>query len=184
MSIHILGAPGSGVSSLGRALAQRLGYRHLDTDDFHWFTEDALPYRRRRNPDHRRKLLEEALDQETPWVLSGALCGWGDVFVPRFRAVIYLWLPAAVRLARIREREAARYGLERIQAGGDLNLVFEKFCTWAAEYDDPNAIHLRSKQQELQWIQHLSVPVLRLDTEAPLEEMVDQCADFWEAVNP
>ena len=175
--LHILGAPGSGVTTLGRALAQTLGIPHFDTDDYHWFTDDALPYRRRRNPDHRRQLLSKDLDSHESWVLSGALCGWGDVFIPRFQAVVYCWLPADIRLARIREREIARYGAERLTPGGDLHTVFEKFCSWASAYDEePN--NLRSRARELEWLEKLSCPVLLLEEEIPLEELVERVMKF------
>lgn len=176
-AIHLLGAPGSGVTTLGRTLAGRLNIPHFDTDDYHWFTEDALPYRRRRNPEHRRQLLELDLDGNERWVLSGALCGWGDVFIPRFQAVIYLWLPAELRLARIREREMARYGPDRLAPSGELYTVFEKFCTWAAAYDDPSE-KLRSRARELAWLGRLPCPVLRIEEELNLEDTAKQVLGF------
>ncbi len=176
-TLHILGAPGSGVTTLGRALAERLNIPHFDTDDYHWFTDDALPYRRRRNPDHRRQLLTKDLDACEGWVLSGALCGWGDVFIPRFEAVVYLWLPAEIRLARIQQRELARYGAERIGLGGDLHTVFEKFCAWAAAYDEDSG-NIRSRARELEWLEQLTCPVLRMEEEMPLEEMVERVLGF------
>jgi adenylate kinase family enzyme len=170
--IHILGAPGSGVTTLGKALAERLGFSHFDTDDYVWFTGDDLPYRRKRNPEHRRQLLQLDLEKSDTGVLSGALCGWGDVFVPKFEMVVYLWLPVEVRLARIRERETRRYGAERLAAGGDLHLVFEKFLTWSANYDVDNA-NIRSRASELRWLQQLTCPVLKIEEEMPVEELVE-----------
>jgi adenylate kinase family enzyme len=170
--IHILGAPGSGVTTLGKALAERLGFSHFDTDDYYWFTDDALPYRRKRNPDHRRQLLQKDLASSENWVLSGALCGWGDVFIPAFELVIYLWLPVETRLARIREREINRYGAERLAPGGDLNLVFEKFLTWAAAYDIENG-NIRSRASELLWLQKLACPVLKIEKKMSLDVMID-----------
>lgn len=172
-NLHILGAPGSGVTSLGRVLATRLNARHFDTDDYHWFTDDVLPYRRRRNPDHRRQLLAKDLDAHKDWVLSGALCGWGDVFVPRFQAVVYLWLPLETRLARIRERELVRYGATRLAPGGDLHTVFEKFCSWAATYDD-NSGNIRSRAYELEWLQKLPCSVVRIEEEISVEDLVER----------
>lgn len=170
--LHIFGAPGSGVTSLGRELAQRLGCSHFDTDDYHWFTDDVLPYRRRRNPDHRRQLLSADLDATESWVLSGSLCGWGDVFIPRFDAVIYLWLPADVRIARIRERELQRYGAERLSPGGDLHLVFEKFISWASAYDEETD-KIRSRSKELQWLEVLSCNKITIEAEMPLPVLSD-----------
>ncbi len=157
MRIHILGAPGSGVSTLGKALAARLQIPCFDTDDYHWFTEDALPYRRRRNPDHRRQLLSADLAKNDHWVLSGALCGWGDVYIPQFEYVVYLWLPVEIRLERIREREIRRFGLDRIEPGGDLNGVFEKFLQWAAAYDEDSG-NIRSRDLEQAWLKKLNCP--------------------------
>lgn len=158
MRIHILGAPGAGVTTLGRQLADHLHIPHFDTDDYHWFTDDALPYRRRRNPDHRRKLLASDLEAHDSWVLSGSLCGWGDVFIPMFERVIWLWLPADIRVARIRGRERLRYGAERIEPGGDLHGVYDKFIAWAAAYDDPGG-NIRSRDAELAWLDGLACPV-------------------------
>lgn len=165
-NVHILGAPGSGVTTLGRTLAQWLGVPHFDTDDYHWFTDDALPYRRRRNPDHRRKLMAQDFEAHPHWVLSGALCGWGDVFIPRFDAVVYCWLPVETRLDRIRSRELARYGEDRISPGGDLHLVFEKFCTWAAAYD-LDSENIRSRKRELEWLEKLTCPVYFMEDKLP-----------------
>lgn len=174
---HILGAPGSGVTTLGRALAGQLNIPHFDTDDYHWFTDDALPYRRRRNPDHRRQILTKDLDARESWVLSGALCGWGDVFIPRFQTVIYCWLPADIRLARIQARELARYGAERLAPGGDLHIVFEKFCSWAVAYDEDSS-NIRSRARELEWLGNLSCPVIRLEQEMPVEDLAEQVLAF------
>ncbi len=178
--IHLLGAPGAGVTTLGRALAERLNFPHFDTDDYHWFTDDALPYRRRRNPDHRRQLMTKDFEANESWVLSGALCGWGDIFIPRFQAVIYLWLPVEIRLNRIQERELARYGAARIEPGGDLHTVFEKFCTWAAAYDE-DSDNIRSRVQELKWLAQLPCPVLLLEEEMSLEELTERVMQFLAA---
>lgn len=172
MKIHILGAPGAGVTTLGKTLAARLGVPHFDTDDFHWFTDDPLPYRRRRNPEHRLRLLREALDPLEHWVLSGSLCGWGDAFIPQFDAVVWRWLPVEVRLARIREREIERYGIERLVDGGDLQRVFDTFLQWAAAYDE-NGTNPRSRTQELKWLAALSCPVLKLEEDAPPAVLAD-----------
>lgn len=180
--IHVLGAPGSGVTTLGKALAERLGFSYFDTDDYVWFTSDALPYRRKRNPDHRRQLLKNDLGKTQAWVLSGALCGWGDVFIPNFEFVIYLWLPAEIRLARIKERETRRYGAERLARGGDLHSVFEKFLAWAEAYDVENE-NIRSRASELNWLEQLTCPVLKIEKEMPLDDLVEFVLNKISAIN-
>ncbi len=171
--ILIMGAPGAGTTTLGKSLAERLGCPHFDTDDVYWFTEDALPYRRKRNPDHRRQLLAERLASTDAWVLSGSLCGWGDVFIPQFDRVVWRWLPAALRLPRIEQRERQRYGDARLDPGGDLHGVFEKFKQWAADCDEEGS-GLRSRQSELEWLERLTCPVLKLEGDIGVEELVER----------
>ena len=171
MKIHILGAPGAGITTLGKALAEHLSVPYFDTDDYHWFTDDALPYRRRRNPEHRRQLLGKDLATHKSWVLSGALCGWGDVFIPQFDKVIYRWLPAEIRLSRIEARERLRFGAERVAPGGDLHVVFEKFLQWAAAYDEDSS-NIRSQKKELEWLIGLQCPVLRIEKVSELKELL------------
>lgn len=171
--IYILGAPGSGVSTLGKALAEHLGFEFFDADDYYWFTDDPLPYRRKRNPEHRRALLQHDLDRTDRYVLAGALSGWGEVFTDRFDVVIYRWLPAALRLSRIERREVERYGLERIQPGGDLHSIFQKFLIWVSGYDT-RLDHPRSRQAELAWLSGCSCPTLRLEADDPVDLLLEQ----------
>lgn len=157
---HVFGPPGAGVSTLGRTLAQALDAVYIDVDDIVWFTDDALPYRRKRNPDHRRALLTEKLQAAPRWVLGGALCGWGDVFIPLFDRIIFLDQHTDIRLAQIRQREVARYGPERLAPGGDLHFVFEKFLQWAAAYDDSTT--QRGRAAEMEWLEACGKLVLLL----------------------
>ncbi|HYE20601.1 MAG TPA: AAA family ATPase, partial [Tepidisphaeraceae bacterium] len=107
--IHLTGASGSGTTTLGRALGQRLGLAHLDTDDFYWLPTDP-PYQAARPMPDRLARLEAALDVELGWVLSGSLAGWGDPLLERFEAVVFLAVPVKERLRRLEARERARYG--------------------------------------------------------------------------
>lgn len=172
----VFGAPGAGVTNLGRALARRLGYTFFDTDDYYWFTDDPLPYRRKRNPEHRLRLLTEDMGRTGDrFVVSGALLGWGDSLLPRFDAVVYRWLPTPIRLERIRQRETERYGAERLAPGGDLNGVFEKFLSWAAGYDDAPATSLRGRSAETAWLENeCRVPVLYLNEDLPVDVLLDR----------
>lgn len=50
---------------------------------------------------------------------SGAVCGWGDRLKPRFDLVIFLNVPNEIRLERLRQREAMRYG-DAVLPGGSM----------------------------------------------------------------
>src|SRR4029450_3942966 len=98
--IHILGASGSGTTTLGRALAERLQYPHFDTDDYFWLPTDP-PYTQQRERTERAQLLMDDIPAQDSWVLSGSLCGWGDVAIPLFALVVFLWIPQDIRMERL-----------------------------------------------------------------------------------
>ena len=108
--IHIVGASGSGTTTLGVALAREIDGSHLDTDNFFWLPTDP-PFTTKRPVEQRMKLLQAELTRDS-WVLSGSLMGWGDLLIPRFDLVVFLYVPPDVRLERIMERERQRYGAD------------------------------------------------------------------------
>ena len=70
--LHIMGASGAGVTTLGRALADTLGLPHHDTDDYYWRPTDP-PYRETRSIPDRLRLMHELFLPRPSWVLSGSL---------------------------------------------------------------------------------------------------------------
>ena len=116
--LHILGASGSGTTTLGRALAARLQCPHFDADDYFWVPTDP-PYTHKRERTERQRLLMDDLTAHDSWVLSGSLCGWGGVAITLFELVVFLVIPQDIRMARLHRREHARFG-ERILPGGDM----------------------------------------------------------------
>ena len=157
--IHLVGASGSGTTTLGRALAQRLACPHFDTDRYFWFPTDP-PFEKIRPDEERHALLGPDLDRDA-WVLSGSLCGWGDVYIPRFDLVVFLSVPSEVRLARLHTRERERYG-DTIEPGGPRREKYEAFIAWAASYEDGSPVE-RSRRMHEAWLATLPCPVLRID---------------------
>ncbi len=172
--IHITGASGSGTTTLGKALSERFGWPHFDSDDFYWEATEP-PFQRSREAAERQALLTAALKQQPSWVLSGSICGWGDIFIPWFDLVVFLWLPAEERLARLVERERRRFGEAALAPGGEMYETHRKFMTWAAGYDEGGLEH-RSRQKHEQWLKAIPCAVLRLDGARPAEEHLDRIA--------
>src|SRR6266487_6632344 len=90
--IHILGASCSGTTTLGRGLAERLQYPHFETDDYFWLPTDP-PYTQQRVRTERAQLLMDEVTAHDAWVVSGSLCGWGDVAIPLFELVAFCGFP-------------------------------------------------------------------------------------------
>lgn len=172
MRIHILGASGCGTTTLAAALAPRPGAAHLDTDDYFWESTEP-PFQTPRPRGERQRLLARDLDAHAAWVLSGSLCGWGDVFIPRFERVVFLRVPTEVRLARLRERELARFGQAALAPGGAMHENHRAFLDWAAAYDDGD-LTMRSLSRHREWLEKLPCPVLRLEGVLAVEAQVER----------
>ena len=170
LRIHILGASGSGTTTLGRGLADELGCPHLDSDSFFWLPT-VPPFQTIRRKEERQRLLGEAVSASLTWVLSGSLCGWGDPFIPHFDLVVFLWIPHELRMRRLHEREIARYGPAAIEPGGSRHEAYQTFMTWAAAYDDGD-ITMRSRRQHEPWLQQIPCRVLRLEGDKTIPQLL------------
>jgi adenylate kinase family enzyme len=168
--IHITGASGAGVTTLGRAMAQHLAVPHHDTDDYFWRPTDP-PYQRSRPAEDRLRLMAELFLDRPSWVLSGSLDGWGDPLIPRFTFVVFVVTATEVRVGRLRRREALRYPANALLPGGELHAESEAFIDWAASYDKFGPDQ-RSLGRHEAWLATLPCPVLRVDGALPTETLV------------
>jgi len=168
--VHITGASGSGATSLGIALAGELGHRHFDADDYYWVPTQPL-YTVKRPMPQRIERLEEDLSRHQSWVLSGSLCGWGDRLISQFDLVVFLTLSKGVRLERLRQRETQRFGSTAIEPGGARAIQYDEFMSWAARYDE-GGLDVRSRALHEQWLQRLPCPVVRLNSELSVHDLL------------
>ena len=170
--VYITGAAGSGCSTLGRALAEARGLAHLDIDDFYWRPSEP-PFTDKHPPAERVAMIATAqASHPEGWVLSGSADGWGDTILGDLDLIVFLSMPAGLRLARLRRREAARFG-DRIKPGGDMVQIHQKFLKWAASYDDPY-FSGRSWQRHQSWLVGQKAPVLRLNAASSLEALLSE----------
>jgi adenylate kinase family enzyme len=168
--IYVLGAAGSGTTTLGMALAARLGVSHEDSDRYFWVPTDP-PYTTPRPPAERVALLVPRLRDVPHWVHSGATIGWGEPFWPLYELIVFVTLDNAKRMRRLRARELARHG-ERVMPGGDMHAGSVEFLEWAASYETAG-METRSRVQQEDWLARCRCPVLRLDSAHPFEELVE-----------
>jgi adenylate kinase family enzyme len=170
--IHVTGASGSGVTTLGRALADALAIPHADTDDYFWQPTDP-PFRLRRERADRVRLMQEVFLGRGGWVLSGSLDGWGDPLIAQFDLVVFVHTAQVIRLSRLRGREARRFGADAVARGGWRHQETEEFIEWASHYDD-GGLDMRSFAKHQAWLAALPCPVLRLDGARPAPELVTE----------
>jgi adenylate kinase family enzyme len=170
--IHVMGASGAGVTTLGRALADALALPHHDSDDYFWLPTTP-PYRQQRDIAERLRLMEDVFLPRADWVLSGSLASWGDPIIPRFDLVVFLRTPREIRLKRLRTREASHFGADAVAPGGWRHEETEAFIEWASHYEDGDR-EGRNLDKHLAWLAKLLCPVLRLDGSRPLPELVSE----------
>jgi len=150
-AIHILGASGSGTSTLGRSLAEQLACAWFDTDCIYWEQTD----------EEYVRLMEEAIESNPDCVISGWLGRSGDVLISRFQLIVWLRTPTELRIRRLKARELANFG-ERILLGGDMYETHQSFLDYAGQYDD-GGMDIRSYARQKEWLERAACPVLELD---------------------
>lgn len=159
-TLLVSGASGSGTSTLGAALAQRLGLVHLDGDDFYW-APAALPFTVKRDPDERRAMLTAAMRAQSGTVVSGSVMKWGREIEDAFELIVFLVVPTELRVARLTARETARYGC-----------ADPAFIDWAAAYEGtPSEGRSRSKHEA--WLAERTCPILRIEGDTTTDERVE-----------
>jgi adenylate kinase family enzyme len=169
--IHVMGASGSGTTTLARALANHWSVPHADADDYFWVPTDP-PYVEKRPEGDRVALMRELFVPREAWVLSGSMVGWGEAVVDECDAIVFLTLEPDERLRRIEAREVHR----RAGRGFDAE-AWEAFLAWARGYDDP-AFEGRSRAVHEAWLAERPQPVLRLDSAAGPDDLVSAVLDW------
>lgn len=169
--LHVLGASGSGTTTLARALANHWSVPHADADDYFWMPTDP-PYVDRRAESDRLALMREVFVPREAWVLSGSMVDWGEAVVDECDAIVFLTLDPEERLRRLDRREVHR----RAGRGFDPE-AWEAFLDWARGYDDP-AFAGRSRVVHEKWLSDRHQPVLRLDSMASEEDLREMVLDW------
>ncbi len=165
--IHIFGASGSGTTTLGAKICDKLGYKLLDADDYFWLPTNP-PYIQKRPREERLKLLKNDIERFQNVVISGSIVGWGDELIPLFTLAIRIEMDQTLRIERLKNREKELYG-SRIEYGGDMYQQHIDFLEWARMYDTGDN-SIRSKQLHDDWQNLLSCEILCLDGANDLQE--------------
>lgn len=171
MKLHIFGASGSGVSTLGAALSKRLNIPYFDSDEYFWAVTDP-PYTLKIAPEERNNTMRLALSKQEDWILGGSMYNWGTDVFPYFDLVVFLWIPAEVRIERVRRREMERYG-EQMLSDPERKRQSEAFIRWASDYDEDTGIASRTLNVHEQWMKKMTYPILEIRTDLSTEERME-----------
>lgn len=157
MKMLITGASGSGTTSLGKAMAARLGWHFIDTDDHYWLPTKP-PYQSKRDTAARLEMMLAELSGHESSIVSGSVMNWGRELEDSFDLIVFLYLDTAIRLRRLKIRE------ER-----ELGQVDPEFIEWASQYDNGTTLG-RSLVIHKKWLAKRKCRVLNIEGTLSVEE--------------
>ncbi|RYU93873.1 adenylate kinase [Emticicia agri] len=168
MKLHILGASCSGVTTLGKALANYLNIPYFDSDAYFWEKTNP-PFTTKRNPAVRNQMLETDSLKYDSWIIGGSLLKW-DLAIA-FDLIVFLYIPHQLRMERLRKRELERYG-DIIFTDPTRNQQYNDFLNWAEGYDN-NTTQGRTLAAHENWLAQQTCPVLEIRGDYSVEERVE-----------
>ena len=171
MKLLIFGASGSGTTTLGKALAMRSDFIHLDVDDYYW-VPTTPPYQEKVPLAERNTQLSTNFQSNPKVIVSGSMVSWGKEWETAFDLAVFIRMDNALRMQRLAQREEERYG-ELLRTDPILKESSAAFLAWANQYEDPNFTG-RSLAVHQQWMQKLPFPILQLNGADPLEPKVNE----------
>ncbi|MFK7925670.1 MAG: AAA family ATPase [Bacteroidia bacterium] len=174
MKINVFGASGAGTTTLGKALADRYNSRFLDADDYYWQKTEP-PFQYKVPLAERSKGLLRDLQSADAAVLSGSMTTWGEEWLEAFDLGVFLYIPPEVRMQRLQKREIERYG-KQLQSDSTIAKTSKDFLAWARKYDAPN-FEGRSITQHKDWIKIVRFPVLKIEGDFSVAELIEKLND-------
>ncbi len=167
MGILICGLNGVGKSTLGKLLAQRLGWQFIDNEDLYFpKIDERYAYSDPKSKEEVIRLLEERIEKDRRFVFAAVKGDYGEKLASLLDYAIVVEVPREIRLARVRERSFRRFG-ERIREGGDLA---ERENAWFS------LVESRPEDYVETWLKSVICPVIRVDGTRPIEENVAHLA--------
>ena len=160
--ILILGLNGCGKTTVGRALAKRLGFFRMDAEDYYF----PVPgdYSISRTEDEVHRLMETDAEKHGDFVLSCVRCNISDTLLEHIQLAVVLRAAPEVRAERIRQREIDRFGA-RVLPGGDMYEAQQAFHAFAAR---------RTEEMVDRSLDRLACPMIEINAALPAEMIVGQ----------
>ncbi len=161
--IVICGLNGCGKSTLGKALAQQMGFHFIDIEDL-YFTRASIdePYASPRPRTEVAALLMREVIEHEDFVFASIKGDYGKEVQQFYQYIVVVEVPKEIRLRRVRRRSFQKFG-SRMLEGGDLYQAEEHFF---------ELVESRTEAYYENWIQSLQCPVIRVDGTKPIEENI------------
>jgi adenylate kinase family enzyme len=149
MRILITGAAGAGTTTLGKAVASKMGWNFIDADDYYWLPTKP-PYQAQRDHSSRLEMILDEFDKHENSVVAGSIMNWGSQLEDFFDLIVFLYLDESIRVERLKIREKKELG-------------------WASEYD-VGPSYGRSLTRHKKWLSERKCKILKLEGDLSVQQ--------------
>lgn len=161
--VIVCGLNGAGKSTLGKALAEKLDFYFIDSEDLYFQKSDSYYiYASPRTREEAQELLFSKIKAHENFVFASVKGDYGETIYPFFRYAVLIEVPKEIRMQRVENRSFQKFG-DRMLPGGDLYEREEAFFHF---------VKSRSEREVEEWRRSLTCPVIRVDGTKPMEENI------------
>ena len=162
--ILICGLNGTGKSTLGKVLAQKLHFYFIDSEGLSFpKTDSNYIYASPRTRKEVGKLLLSEIKTHINFVFATVKGGYDEAIYPFLQYAVLIEVPKDLRIQRIINRSFQKFG-SRILLGGDLHEQEKHFL---------NFVTSRAENTVEDWVHCLNCPVIKIDGTKPIEENIN-----------
>lgn len=173
--IMITGPSGSGKTSLGKIVAEKLGFPFFDVDDYIWKKDTTEPYTQMYSKAEKIRLLKSDIEPYEHFVMAGSMSSFHQAFDDNFEMMVFLYAEPEIRLRRVHSRAIERFG-KRILEGGDLYESHQKFLEGNRRYETDGSPNLNEQKE---WMKSLACVKIELDGSRSLESNAEIIVEKW-----
>lgn len=161
MGVIICGLNGTGKSTLGKVLAEKLNFYFIDIEDLYFpKTDPGYIYTSPRTRKEVEKLLLNEVKTHKNFILASVKGDYGEDMYSFIQYAVLLEVPKNIRLQRVKNRSFQKFG-NRMLLGGDLYEQEEKFF---------RLVESREENIVREWVKSLKCPVIRIDGTKSIDE--------------
>ena len=163
IGIQICGLNGCGKSTLGRALAEKIGFHFIDNENLYFARSQANePYTNPRSEEEVERLLMNEVSEHPNFIFAAVRGNYGKEIIPMYNYIVVIEVSKEIRSQRVRNRSFEKFG-RRMLIGGDLYEQEEAFFRIAESRQDDYVEN---------WLQLVKCPIIRVDGTKKIEENV------------
>jgi len=122
--INVRGTTGSGKSTLGKALGQKLGIPYVELDSI-----NHLPNWQEIEKDEFRRIVSEIVTRPEGWVIDGNYVKVRDLIVEKADTFVWLDYPLPILMYRLYTRTFRRYATNEVLWNGNRERFWNHFFT-------------------------------------------------------